>query len=90
MVDRKVTLLVLSLVFLGIVVSTSCGCIETSTQSAQTGNSIAGASIVEHEYMFGLMESKYDVRIWVLGTNVVNIQGIEESELKRILNQYDV
>jgi len=87
---KKITLLVLSFLFLGILVSTSCGCVETSSETVQTGNTFLGASVVNHEYLFGLMESKYDVRIWVLGSDIVNIQGIKESELKRILNQYNV
>jgi len=88
MANKQSLILVLSLIVLGILVSTSCGCIETSSATIQTGNSVFGASIVEHEYLFGLMESKYDAMIWVMGANVVNVQGIKESDLDRILNQY--
>jgi len=88
MVDKKISLLVLSLLFLGIVVSTSCGCIETDSSSKQIGTTVLGFSIVEHEYMFGLMEPEYDARIWVMGENVVNVQGIKESELNWYLEQF--
>ena len=88
MSDKKTRLLGLSLLFLVIVVCMSCGCIETSSQSEEVGTTIAGYSVVEHEYLFGLMESKYDVRIWVLGSDVVDVQGITESELDQYLNQH--
>ena len=90
MVDKKVTLLVLSLLFLGIVVSTSCGCIETSSQSTEVSTVFGAASIVKHEFLFGLMESKYDIQVSVLGADVVDIQGIKASELQQILDRYNI
>lgn len=88
MVDKKVTLLVLSLLFLGIVVSTSCGCIETSSKSEKVGTTVLGASVVEHQYLFGLMESKYDVQVYVLGATVVDVQGVSESERDAYLGKH--
>lgn len=87
MVNKKISLLALSLLFLGIIVSTSCGCIETGSESKQIEYTSFDASVVEHKYVFGLMESKYDARIWVGGVDVVDVQGITESELKGYLNQ---
>lgn len=88
MSNKKILLLVFSFVILGILVSTSCGCIETSSTTIQTGNSVFGATVVEHEYLFGLMESKYDAMIWVMGATVINVQGVKESDLNRIMDQY--
>ncbi|KAF1077205.1 hypothetical protein [Methanogenium sp. MK-MG] len=86
--NNKISLLVLSLLFLGIIVSTSCGCIETDSKSEQVGDTDLGVAVVEHEYVFGFMESKYDARIWVMGADVVDVQGITESELEGYLDQY--
>ena len=90
MVDKKIALLILSLLFLGIVVSMTCGCIETNSQSTEVSTVFGGASIVKHEFLFGLMESKYDIQVSVLGADVVDIQGIKESELQQILAQYNI
>jgi hypothetical protein len=89
MADKKITLFVFSLLFLGIV-SMSCGCIQTGSESKEIGTVAGGASIVEHEYLFGLMESKYDVRVWVLGTDVVNMQGIKKSEYDVVLKKHNI
>ncbi|WP_062399954.1 hypothetical protein [Methanogenium cariaci] len=88
MVSKKISLLVLSLLFLGIIVSTSCGCIETGSASEQVGDTDLGVAVVEHEYLFGFMEPEYDARIWVEGADVVDVQGITESELEGYLDQY--
>ena len=45
MADKKVTLLVLSLLFLGIVVSTGCGCIDTGSEGGQAGNTVSGEPV---------------------------------------------
>lgn len=87
MFNKKISLLALSLLFLGIIVSTSCGCIETGSESKQIEYTSLDASVVEHKYLFGFMESKYDARICVKGVDVVDVQGITESELKGYLNQ---
>lgn len=84
--SKKNVSLIIALIILGICVSMSSGCIETSSKSSDVGSDIAGSSVVEHQYLFGLMESKYDVRIWVLGVDVVNMQGINESEWNEVRN----
>jgi len=88
MSNKKGSLLVLSLLFLGILVSTTCGCIETSSKSEQVGTNVLGASVVEHQYLFGLMESKYDVQIYVLGATVVDVQGVNKSERDAYLGKH--
>ena len=80
-------LLVLSLLILGILVSTTCGCIETSSKSEQIGTTVLGSSVVEHQYLFGLMESKYDVQVWVLGATIVDVKGVSQSERDEYLGQ---
>ena len=81
-------LLILSLLILGILVSTTCGCIETSSKSEQIGTTVLGSSVVEHQYLFGLMESKYDVKVYVLGATVVDVQGVNESEKNAYLGNH--
>lgn len=88
MSDKKIPLLVLSLIFLGIIASTSCGCIETGSETKQIGNNELGLSVVEHKFLYRLLEPEYDLRIWVMGSDVVDVQGIKKSELKEYVNQY--
>ena len=88
MANTNFLLFILSLIVLGILVSIGCSYIETDSKSIQTGTTVLGAAIVEHEYFFGLMESKYDARIWVMGSNVLSVEGIKESELNWYLSQY--
>lgn len=88
MVDKKISLLVLSLLFPGIIVSMSCGCFETDSKSGESGDTDLGFSIVRHEFLYGLMEPKYDVRIWEMGSDVVDVQGVKRSELKGYFDEY--
>ena len=90
MSSKKNLSLIIALVILGICISMSSGCIETSSKSSEVGSTLAGASVVEHQYLFGLTESKYDVRVWVLGVVVVNVQGISEAEWKKLEEQYNL
>lgn len=45
MADEKIVLLVLSLLFLGIVVSTGCGCTEIGSEGGQAGNTVSGEPV---------------------------------------------
>ena len=88
MSGKKIPLLVSLLFFVGIIALTSCGCIETGSESTQIGNNELGLSVVEHKILYGLLEPEYDLRIWVMGSDVVDVQGIKKSELKKYVNQY--
>ncbi|WAI02237.1 hypothetical protein [Methanogenium organophilum] len=45
MADNRISLLVLSLLFLGIVVSTGCGCTEIGSEGDQAGNTVSGEPV---------------------------------------------
>lgn len=68
-----------------------CGCIETGSRTTQAGTALAGYELVEHTYLIGsegLFTKTYDIRIWILGSDVFKATGITKSDVSSYLQQY--
>jgi hypothetical protein len=69
----------------------SSGCMETGTKSTRAGTSLAGYELVEHTYLWGsegLFSKTYDIRIWLLGTDVYKATGVSPSDVKLTILKY--
>ena len=54
-------------------------------------SSLAGYEITEHTWLWGddgPFTKVYDVRIWIMGYDVVDSKGITRSEMQRYLEKY--
>jgi len=81
----------LLLIFLIIACMVSSGCIETGTKNTQAGTSLAGYELTEHTYLWGLegpFSKTYDIRIWLLSTDVYKASGISGSDVKLSILKY--
>lgn len=84
---RNKKTLTLVVLFLMLAASVS-GCIEVSNQVRSSGNVLGGAEVTEHVYLWGNdgpLTETYDVRMWLLGADVVNVKGLSRSEMESVL-----
>ncbi|MCP1661786.1 archaellin [Methanocalculus sp. AMF5] len=78
-------------VFLVVMIACS-GCVEINSSQQSASTLVGGMEIIERTYLWGdegFLTKKYDVRIWALGQDIINLKGISNSQMQSTINQYD-
>lgn len=78
-------------VLLVIIIACS-GCVEINSSQQSTSTLLGGMEIIERTYLWGdegFLTKKYDVRIWTVGYDIINLKGVSNSQMQSSIRQYD-